>query len=92
MFINSKATNRIKELENIDVNLIDDMFKKDISKEELRDILEKLFLQEVNNKILNTIYGNLYNISKEEFTKHYIRKRKSGIFTTIMYLGLKVVK
>lgn len=88
--IKATCKNRIEELENIDLNLIDDMFKKDISKEELRDILEKLFLQKVSYQEVNTIYNNLNNISKKEFRKQYLNNRKSGIFTTIMYLGLKV--
>lgn len=90
MMIQATCENRIEELENVDLNLINTMFKNHINRKELRDILEKLFLQKVNYKIVNTIYNNLNNISKEEFTKHYLRKRKNGIFLVIMYLGLKV--
>ena len=88
MIIRSSVNNRKEELKNVDVNLINDLFSE-VKIENFHILLEKIFLQKVDNTMLNIMYDNIGSISKKEFIKQYEKHKNQGLLTTMISLKLK---
>lgn len=83
------SVNRVEELKNVNVDLVDDLFSKTIMKNKFKEILEEIFVQEIDEKMNNIMYSNISNISKEEFIKQYQKHKKQGLLTTMIALKVK---
>lgn len=88
MIIRSSVSNRKEELKNVDINLINDLFSE-VKIDKFHILLEKIFVQKVDNTMTSIMYDNISNIDKEEFIKQYEKHKNQGLLTTMIGLKLK---
>ena len=68
---------------------INDLFEKDIVKSEMKEILERLFEQNVDTSMTDIFYKNRKRVTKEEFTNIYNNYKSDGLFMVMQYLRFK---
>lgn len=68
---------------------INALFKKDIVKSEMKEILEKLFEQNIDASMTDIFYKNRKRVTKEEFTNIYNDYKSDGLFMVMQYLRFK---
>ena len=68
---------------------INALFEKDIVKSEMKEILEKLFEQNVDASMTDIFYKNRKRVTKEEFTNIYNDYKSDGLFMVMQYLKFK---
>ena len=68
---------------------INALFGKDIVKSEMKEILEKLFEQNVDTSMTDIFYKNRKRVTKEEFTNIYNESKSDGLFMVMQYLKFK---
>ena len=68
---------------------INALFEKDIVKSEMKEILEKLFEQNVDTSMTDIFYKNRKRVTKEEFTNIYNDYKSDGLFMVMQYLRFK---
>lgn len=68
---------------------INDLFEKDIVKSEMKEILERLFEQNVDTSMTDIFYKNRKRVTKEEFTNIYNDYKSDGLFMVMQYLRFK---
>lgn len=68
---------------------INALFEKDIVKSEMKEILEKLFEQNVDASMTDIFYKNRKRVTKEEFTNIYNDYKSDGLFMVMQYLRFK---
>lgn len=68
---------------------INALFGKDIVKSEMKEILEKLFEQNVDTSMTDIFYKNRKRVTKEEFTNVYNEYKTDGLFMVMQYLRFK---
>lgn len=83
------SVNRKEELKNVNIDLVEDLFSKTIMKNEFKDILEQIFVQDIDEGMTNIMYNNISSISKEEFMKQYEKHKKQGLLSTMIALKIK---
>ena len=83
------SVNRKEELKNVNIDLVEDLFSKTIIKNEFKDILEHIFVQDIDEGMTNIMYNNISSISKEEFVKQYEKHKKQGLLSTMIALKIK---
>ena len=65
------------------------LFEKDIVKSEMKEILERLFEQNVDTSMTDIFYKNRKRVTKEEFTNIYNDYKSDGLFMVMQYLRFK---
>lgn len=73
---------------NVEEN-IKALFEKDIVKSEMKEILERLFEQNVDTSMTDIFYKNRKRVTKEEFTNVYNDCKSDGLFMVMQYLRFK---
>ena len=73
---------------NVEEN-INALFEKDIVKSEMKEILERLFEQNVDASMTDIFYKNRKRVTKEEFTNIYNDYKSDGLFMVMQYLRFK---
>ena len=68
---------------------INALFEKDIVKSEMKEILERLFEQNVDTSMTDIFYKNRKRVTKEEFTNIYNDYKSDGLFMVMQYLRFK---
>lgn len=68
---------------------INALFGKDIVKSEMKEILERLFEQNVDTSMTDIFYKNRKRVTKEEFTNIYNNYKSDGLFMVMQYLRFK---
>lgn len=68
---------------------INTLFEKDIVKSEMKEILERLFEQNVDTSMTDIFYKNRKRVTKEEFTNIYNDYKSDGLFMVMQYLRFK---
>lgn len=68
---------------------INALFKKDIVKSEMKEILQILFEQKVDASMTDIFYKNRKRVTKEEFTNIYNEYKTDGLFMVMQYLRFK---
>lgn len=68
---------------------INALFEKDIVKSEMKEILERLFEQNVDTSMTDIFYKNRKGVTKEEFTNIYNDYKSDGLFMVMQYLRFK---
>lgn len=68
---------------------INALFGKDIVKSEMKEILERLFEQNVDTSMTDIFYKNRKKVTKEEFTNIYNDYKSDGLFMVMQYLRFK---
>lgn len=68
---------------------INALFEKDIVKSEMKEILEKIFEQEIDTSMTDIFYKNRKRVTKEEFTNVYNEYKTDGLFMVMQYLRFK---
>lgn len=68
---------------------INALFEKDIVKSEMKEILERLFEQNVDASMTDIFYKNRKRVTKEEFTNIYNDYKSDGLFMVMQYLRFK---
>ena len=68
---------------------INALFGKDIVKSEMKEILERLFEQNVDTSMTDIFYKNRKRVTKEEFTNIYNDYKSDGLFMVMQYLRFK---
>lgn len=82
---------KIQVVEEIDVEeSINNLFKKDIVKSEIQEILERLFEQKVDTTMTDIFYNNKKRITKEEFRNVYNDCKSEGLFMVMQLLRFKL--
>lgn len=69
---------------------INALFEKDIVKSEMKEILERLFEQNVDTSMTDIFYKNRKRVTKEEFTNIYNEYKSDGLFMVMQYLRFKL--
>ena len=69
---------------------INALFKNDIVKLEMKEILEKLFEQKIDASMTDIFYKNRKRVTKEEFTNIYNEFKSDGLFMVMQYLRFKL--
>lgn len=69
---------------------INALFKKDIVKSEMKEILERLFEQKIDASMTDIFYKNRKRVTKEEFTNIYNEFKSDGLFMVMQYLRFKL--
>lgn len=68
---------------------INALFEKDIVKSEMKEILERLFEQNVDTSMTDIFYKNRKRVTKEEFANIYNDYKSDGLFMVMQYLKFK---
>lgn len=68
---------------------INALFEKNIVKSEMKEILEKIFEQEIDTSMTDIFYKNRKRVTKEEFTNVYNEYKTDGLFMVMQYLRFK---
>lgn len=68
---------------------INALFERDIVKSEMKEILERLFEQNVDTSMTYIFYKNRKRVTKEEFTNIYNDYKSDGLFMVMQYLRFK---
>lgn len=68
---------------------INALFERDIVKSEMKEILERLFEQNVDTSMTDIFYKNRKRVTKEEFTNIYNDYKSDGLFMVMQYLRFK---
>lgn len=68
---------------------INALFERDIVKSEMKEILERLFEQNVDTSMTDIFYKNRKRVTKEEFTNIYNDYKSDGLFMVMQYLKFK---
>ena len=69
---------------------INALFERDIVKSEMKEILERLFEQNVDTSMTDIFYKNRKRVTKEEFTNIYNEYKSDGLFMVMQYLRFKL--
>lgn len=69
---------------------INALFEKDIVKSEMKEILERLFEQNVDTSMTDIFYKNRKRVTKEEFTNIYNDYKSDGLFMVMQYLKFRL--